>query len=75
MLSWEEAMKSAIEIVAFSQGSQTKGILSLIEVAREALDRNGYHLAAAHLDMAFLSVADLANYPDPAGRESSTELH
>jgi hypothetical protein len=68
-------MKSAIKIVAFAQGCQTKGILSLIEVAREALDRNGYHLAAAHLDMAFLSVADLAEYPNPADRNNSKELH
>lgn len=45
-------MKSAIEIVAFSQGSDLIGILNLLEVTREALDRNGYTLAATHLDMA-----------------------
>lgn len=54
-------MKSALEIVAFSRGSDLIGILNLLEVARAALDRNGYALAAAHLDMAFIAVADHTN--------------
>lgn len=51
-------MKSALEIVAFAQGSELAGIGALLDVAREALDRNGYTLAAAHLDMASIAVAE-----------------
>lgn len=54
-------MKSAIEIVAFSQGSDIIGILNLLEVTREALDRNGYTLAAAHLDMATIAISEQTN--------------
>ena len=51
-------MKSALEIVAFSQGSEITGILGLLEVAQEALDRNGLAMAAAHLDMAVIAIAE-----------------
>lgn len=51
-------MKSALEIVAFSQGCEIRGILNLLDVAREALDRNGFSLAAAHLDMATIAVSE-----------------
>jgi hypothetical protein len=54
-------MKSAIEIVAFSQGSDIIGILNLLEVTREALDRSGYTLAAAHLDMATIAISEQTN--------------
>jgi len=54
-------MKSAIEIVAFSQGSDLIGILNLLEVTREALDRNGYTLAATHLDMATSAISEQTN--------------
>jgi len=52
------AMKSALEIVAFSQGSEIAGILGLLEVAQEALDRNGEVMAAAYLDMAIIALAE-----------------
>lgn len=48
----ETVLKSAIEIVAFSQGSQEKGILQLLEISRDALDRNGFEVASAYLEMA-----------------------
>lgn len=51
-------MKSAIKIVAFSQTSEMVGILNLLEVAQEALERAGFNLAAAHLDLAIISVAE-----------------
>lgn len=37
------------------------GILNLLEVTRDALDRNGHTLAAAHLDMAFIALAAETN--------------
>lgn len=54
-------MKSALEIVAFSRGCDLIGILNLLEVTRDALDRNGHTLAAAHLDMAFIALAGETN--------------
>ncbi|NML96259.1 hypothetical protein [Novosphingobium olei] len=45
-------MKSAIEIVAFSHGSPEKGLRHLLEVSRDALDRNGFEVASAYLEMA-----------------------
>ncbi|NLR71246.1 hypothetical protein HGI47_10205 [Novosphingobium sp. ERN07] len=44
--------------MAFSQGCEISGILNLLDVAREALDRNGFALAAAHLDMATIAVVE-----------------
>lgn len=60
-------MKSALEIVAFSRGSDLVGILNLLEVTREALDRNGHTLAAAHLDMAFIALVGETNDNDTDG--------
>jgi len=51
-------MKTALEIVAFSQGSEIAGILGLLEVVQDALDRNGLTMAAAHLDMALIAIVE-----------------
>lgn len=66
-------MKSSLEIIAFSGGCELKGILGLIEVARDALDRHQLFLAAAHLDAAFVAISEgHGDFPDDAvGRSAA----
>lgn len=45
-------MKSALEIIAFSNRSQFDGTVALLEAALDALDRSGNHLPAALVDLA-----------------------
>ena len=45
-------MKSALKIVAFSQGCELTGTIALLETALNALDRAENHIAAAYVDLA-----------------------
>ena len=45
-------MKSALELVAFSQGDRYFGTMLLLQVALEALESDGQQIAAAYVDMA-----------------------
>lgn len=51
-------MKSALELVAFSQGDRFFGTMLLLQVALEALDRDGQRIAAAYVDMAITTFND-----------------
>ncbi|MXP45311.1 hypothetical protein [Allopontixanthobacter sediminis] len=48
-------MKSALQSVAFCQGDIPNGIISLLEVALEALDNEGNRLAGACVNQALIS--------------------
>ena len=45
-------MRSALEIVAFSQGAKAEGVLALLDVALKALDEEGLAMVAIHVDQA-----------------------
>ncbi len=45
-------MRSALQIVAFSNSTKFNGIIALLETALEALDETGQFRAAAYVDMA-----------------------
>jgi hypothetical protein len=45
-------MRSALEIVAFSQGNKSLGVLALLDVALKALDEEGMPVIAIHVDLA-----------------------
>lgn len=45
-------MRSALAIVAFSQGSKSEGIIALLEVALMTLDEEGRPTIAIHVDLA-----------------------
>lgn len=51
-------MKSALELAAFSQGDRFFGTMLLLQVALEALDRDGQRIAAAYVDMAITTFND-----------------
>lgn len=45
-------MKSALSIVAFSNSTEVRGSIALLETALDALDRAGLPMAAAYVDHA-----------------------
>lgn len=45
-------MKSALEIVAFSNHTETEGTIALLQTTLKALDRGGDFMAAAYVDLA-----------------------
>ena len=45
-------MRSALAIVAFSQGNKSEGVTALLEVALTALDEEGLSTIAVYVDMA-----------------------
>ncbi len=45
-------MKSALELIAFANSSDTDGAVALLETALDALDRAGQHMSAALVDLA-----------------------
>ena len=45
-------MKSALKLVAFARGNRADGIVALLEIALEALDKAGYAQAALSVDLA-----------------------
>lgn len=49
-------MRSALNIVAFSNNSRFEGIRALLETAVEELDREGHELAAAYADLALAAL-------------------
>jgi len=50
-------MKSALHTVAFSQGCEFTGIMSLLETTLRALEQSGAELAAVYVDMAISAYA------------------
>ena len=46
-------MKSALKIVAFSQGCEVSGISALAEVLIETLDQGGHGMSALYVQMAY----------------------
>ena len=61
-------MKSALKIIAFSNGDPLIGISALLEVALEALDEQGQNLAAAYVDLG------LARYLEVVAERSFHDL-
>lgn len=49
-------MRSALEIVAFTQGNKPEGIIALLEVALQALDEEGMSSIAIHVDLALATL-------------------
>lgn len=45
-------MKSALSLIAHSKGSDREGLVALLEVAQDILDRRNDTLAAVYIDMA-----------------------
>ena len=50
-------MKSALHTVAFSQGCEFTGMMSLLETTLRALEQSGAGVAAAYVDMAISAYA------------------
>lgn len=67
-------MKSAIAIVAFSQCSELEGTIALLEVAQEALDKNGRNLPAAIIDLALAHLLEEVGRPGIYSLEEVTTL-
>lgn len=64
-------MKSALRIVAFSNHTNREGIIALLEVALEALDREQEHLPAIYVAAALQQYVNKLNLPnDPAEAET-----
>ena len=63
-------MKSALKIVAFSQGCEMSGISALAEVLIEALDKAGHGMSALHAQMALdtyiIRVSEAAEHAMPS---------
>lgn len=51
-------MKSALELIAFSQGDRYFGTMLLLQIALEALDRDGQRVAAAYVDLAMSTFSE-----------------
>lgn len=66
-------MRSALAIVAFSQGSKSEGIKALLEVALLTLDEEGLPEIAIHVDMA-LSIMKLDEAEEKVRRAASNRV-
>lgn len=64
-------MQSALEIVAFTQGSRSKGIAALLQVALRALDEEGMPGIAVHVDLALALLKSDCAAPDEMPRLST----
>lgn len=51
-------MRSALALVAFSQGCEMTGIVALLRTALDALDRSEHPATAVHLEIALTLLRD-----------------